>query len=55
MYDLILFAVLLILIAASVALVFLILFGDGLQKNASDKLKSLNQSAAENEYNKRDD
>lgn len=49
MYDFILFAILLILIAASVALVFLILFGENAKKNSPDK--SLDKSIGKDEYN----
>lgn len=49
MYDLILFAILLILIAASVALVFLILFGENAKKNLPDK--RLDEFNEKDEYN----
>lgn len=48
MYDFILFAILLILIAASVALVFLILFGDSSKKSSPNK--RIDESAAKDEY-----
>lgn len=49
MYNYILFTILLILIAASVALIFLILFGESSKRNSPDK--SLDKSASEDEYN----
>ncbi len=51
MYDFVLFGVLLILIATSVALVFLILFGDSSKKNSCENQKNINQLSAEDEYN----
>ncbi len=50
MYDFILFTILLILIAASVALVFLILFGETAKKNLP--YKSLDESTEKDENNK---
>ncbi|NMC55866.1 MAG: hypothetical protein GYA50_01415 [Eubacteriaceae bacterium] len=52
MDDFILFAILLILIAASVALVFLILFGDSSKKSSVKAQKSSNGLPIKDEFNK---